>query len=360
MGASVPGTGNAISFGNQPPGVGNYTVVATVVATSCTITMAGAAQVTAVNCRIEITDPCICLNNATSLSNGQFGEEITIFAITGQTWTLVANTGLYQPNGPTPPGAPVLIPLNTVITESPAGSGEYILNGVHVDDIGYSITVRITGDRNLPSELLCVPQSGHTFRSDRAVLPVFGAGSLPGRSGRRHVVSAGFFINGVSATEFDPAALGVGSYVIKYIVNGGVPDPENDDPGCIYTITRFVQVVATPTNLNCNDFVNVSLEADCSTEIFPDMVLEGTYGCFDDYVVEIDRTLPLGNGPWLPGVVNADDINRTYAVRVRHLVSGNSCWGTLKIEDKIPPVVVCENFDLPCNVPDIAPGLPVF
>jgi len=167
VGMPVPGTGNAISFGNQPASPNNYTVVATVVATGCSITMNGSAQVTAINCRIEITDPCICLNNATNLSNGQFGEEITIFAITGQVWTLIANTGLYQPNGPAPPGAPVLIPLNTVLVEMPAGSGQYVLNGVHVDDIGYTITVR------------------NPIRFDRAILPVFRAGSAPGRSGRR-------------------------------------------------------------------------------------------------------------------------------------------------------------------------------
>jgi len=356
VGMPVPGTGNAISFGNQPASPNNYTVVATVVATGCSITMNGSAQVTAINCRIEITDPCICLNNATNLSNGQFGEEITIFAITGQVWTLIANTGLYQPNGPAPPGAPVLIPLNTVLVEMPAGSGQYVLNGVHVDDIGYTITVRNNRGQEFTIGNSCAYPNPVILSDLTGPFCLFSEPvQLLGDPGDDNVVSAGFFINGVPATEFDPAALGVGSYVIKYIVNGGVPDPANDDPGCIYTITVFVQVVATPANLSCNDLVTVSLDADCSTEITPDMVLEGTYGCFDDYIVEIDRTLPLGNGPWQPGVAVADDINRTYAVRVRHLVSGNSCWGNLKVEDKIAPTVVCEDFDLPCNVPNIAP-----
>ncbi|MFN8333139.1 MAG: hypothetical protein U0T81_18320 [Saprospiraceae bacterium] len=42
---------------------------------------------------------------------------------------------------PPPPAAPVLIPLNTVLLESPAGSGNYILNGIHVDSLGFSVTV---------------------------------------------------------------------------------------------------------------------------------------------------------------------------------------------------------------------------
>jgi hypothetical protein len=36
---------------------------------------------------IEGSDPCVCLNNATTLDNGQFGEFIQIESLAGQNWT---------------------------------------------------------------------------------------------------------------------------------------------------------------------------------------------------------------------------------------------------------------------------------
>lgn len=140
-------------------------------------------------------------------------------------------------------------------------------------------------------------------------------------------MSEGFTVNGVPATIFDPSQ-GIGQYIIKYTVDGGTPKAFGpNDPGCVQSISKTVNVVQTPATLNCNDLIYISLPASCTGEILPDDVLEGTYGCFDDYVVELDKTPPFGNGPWLPATLNASDIGHTYQVRVTHLVSGNKCWG---------------------------------
>lgn len=91
--------------------------------------------------------------------------------------------------------------------------------------------------------------------------------------------------------------------------------------------------------LVCNDLVFISLDEFCTHTIQPDEILEGTI--FNDCIVELDKTLPYGNGPWVPGVLGPADINLTYQVRVRHLPSGNMCWGNVKAEDKLPPVLDC-------------------
>ncbi|HOY08282.1 MAG TPA: hypothetical protein PLO67_22895, partial [Saprospiraceae bacterium] len=101
-----------------------------------------------------------------------------------------------------------------------------------------------------------------------------------------------------------------------------------------------------PTNLVCNDLVTVSLDESCSLELNPDMILEGFNACYANYLVQIDRTLPLGNGPWQPGILGPDDVHHTYAVRVVLDANGNgvadlgenSCWGNIAVEDKLPPV----------------------
>ncbi|MFZ4475317.1 MAG: hypothetical protein ACOYPR_09015, partial [Saprospiraceae bacterium] len=53
--------------------------------------------------KILITDPCVCKNNATNLTNGQFGEVIKIESITGKVWTVTAVTGLFSQFSPAPP-----------------------------------------------------------------------------------------------------------------------------------------------------------------------------------------------------------------------------------------------------------------
>ena len=111
-----------------------------------------------------------------------------------------------------------------------------------------------------------------------------------------------------------------------------------DNFGCERSVSQVVNVVASPSNIICNDLVTISLDASCERVLYADDILEGSYAYNDEYVVEIDRTLPLGNGPWMPGVLGPGDVDKNYAVRVTHVVSGNNCWGNIAVEDKLPPV----------------------
>ncbi|HAD11028.1 MAG TPA: hypothetical protein DCF33_01185 [Saprospirales bacterium] len=307
--------------------------------------------------KVLITDPCVCKNNATTLTNGQFGETLKIESLAGKTWTVIANTGLYQANSPAPPSAPILIPVGTVLQENPVPSGDYYLNGVHVDALGYSITFRSERGEILTIGNQCeYPNPSITSDLSGPFCLFSDPVNLTGNPGDANIISQGFTVNGVPATVFDPGQ-GVGQYQIVYTVNGGTPKAFGpNDPGCIQSVKLIVNVLPTPSNLTCNNLVTVALDDEtCSQELLPDMALEGSYNCFDDYMVELDETLPFGNGPWLPPFLDAGDIGKTYQFRVTHLVSGNKCWGTVKVEDKLAPVIVCENFSVPCNTPNLTP-----
>lgn len=91
--------------------------------------------------------------------------------------------------------------------------------------------------------------------------------------------------------------------------------------------------------LVCNDFVTVSVNPDCQFTVEPEHILEGTI--LPNCVVELDKTLPYGNGPWVPAIAGPDDINMAYIVRVRHIPSGNICWGNIEFVDKIDPTIQC-------------------
>ncbi|MBV6442789.1 MAG: hypothetical protein EPGJADBJ_04515 [Saprospiraceae bacterium] len=134
---------------------------------------------------------------------------------------------------------------------------------------------------------------------------------------------------------------------------------------CCFSVTvqEYPNAIST---LICNDFVYVSLDQDCTEELNADQVLEGgPYGCYDEYVVQLDKTPPYGNGPWVPGVLGPQDVGKTYAVRVFDDLDGdgvldaneNTCWGNLKVEDKLAPVLDCPPAILPCNIdPTPAPA----
>lgn len=101
----------------------------------------------------------------------------------------------------------------------------------------------------------------------------------------------------------------------------------------------------------CTDLAFISLDDQCQHCITAGEVLEGgPYSCFNVYTVEIDKTPPYGNGPWVPACVGAADINKTYQVRITEPQFGNKCWGNVKIEDKLAPKLECHDLVLPCGI----------
>ena len=300
---------------------------------------------------ISISDPCICKNNATTLGNGQFGETITIQSSTGETWVVTSVSGLYAINSPAPPNAPTPIPVGTTFTETPDSSGIYLLRGVHIDALGYTLTAsNQSGVVRTISNTCRYPNPVVTTDLNASFCLFSKLLELKGNPGDSLFQSAGFTINGLSASVFDPGTLGIGQYNIVYTVDGG--QAQAADPGCIQSVQALVQVLTTPATLVCNDQVQVSLDSSCSATITPDMVLEGTYGCFDDYSVSLSGPggQPLGN------TVQAANIGQTLTATVTHLNSGNTCWGLISIEDKLPPVLTCSNFAIPCVVSHFEPA----
>ena len=84
------------------------------------------------------------------------------------------------------------------------------------------------------------------------------------------------------------------------------------------------------SDLACNDEVQMSLDENCEVWVGADMILEGgPYSCYDDYIVEIEGV--EGQIITQPG---------TYTVGIWD-ATGNNCWSTVIVEDKIPPTIDC-------------------
>ena len=82
------------------------------------------------------------------------------------------------------------------------------------------------------------------------------------------------------------------------------------------------------------------------------MFLEGgPYGCYDDYEVNI---WIYGNEANQTGNVNGatidfGDLLGTHTFEVTDPNTGNSCWGEFVAEDKLAPVIDCNDYTILCT-----------
>ncbi len=101
--------------------------------------------------------------------------------------------------------------------------------------------------------------------------------------------------------------------------------------------------------LVCNDDLNVSLPGPsefCTMEMTADILLEDPSACAGPYTVTLLtlQGLPVPNSPF----VNASNIGQTLIYSVGE-PGGNSCWGTIKIEDKLGPEITgCGDLTMTC------------
>ena len=104
----------------------------------------------------------------------------------------------------------------------------------------------------------------------------------------------------------------------------------------------------------CNNQVNISMDEDCTVTVTPDMILVGESSYpppYDDLSnFEITISPSTGSGTATELIITEPGI---YSVTITETVSGydNNCWGTLLVEDKLPPTIL----DCPCPVGNTNP-----
>ncbi|MBK6861821.1 MAG: HYR domain-containing protein [Saprospiraceae bacterium] len=104
----------------------------------------------------------------------------------------------------------------------------------------------------------------------------------------------------------------------------------------VMMLLAFVQFSYGQCPLACDNLVQVSLDERCKAVITPDMILEdmGPSPCIYTVVVFGTNGLPLPNA-----TVTSAHIGKTLTVAV--YLDNNSCWGSIYVEDKLPPTIIC-------------------
>lgn len=104
----------------------------------------------------------------------------------------------------------------------------------------------------------------------------------------------------------------------------------------------FSAEVTHAQSMTCNNLVHISLDENCEAVVEADQILEGTYTNYNIFTVTFTNS-------GLPVNLNSSHIGQTLSVTVTG--PNNSCSGLILVEDKLPPIISCQNVILACNDP---------
>ncbi|MAT53879.1 MAG: hypothetical protein CMN32_05315, partial [Saprospirales bacterium] len=215
------------------------------------------------------------------------------------------------------------------ISNYPAGTYRYTNGNFTATDGALTILSNGYGSTGTPFQNVFFPRAfvGEVQYSTGGEAEIIQTAGLP--SGSEFHVDPGFYENCFSLTD----------------ANGLTSE-------CCFTVT--VEEYPNPTQaLTCNDNVQVSLDEDCSSVVGADMILEGgPYGCYDTrYTVMV--LSPTGQN--LGNIVTSAHIGPEWTVKVVDNETGQSCWGSIIVEDKLAPTIECRDVTIDCNgeLPDV-------
>ncbi|MBK8346544.1 MAG: T9SS type A sorting domain-containing protein [Saprospiraceae bacterium] len=123
----------------------------------------------------------------------------------------------------------------------------------------------------------------------------------------------------------------------------------------VYSRIASIEVDGDPV-LVCNDLVNISLDDRCLVLITPEMILEDPR-----FTNRVRVEIKTAQGAAVPNPVTSAYVGQTLTVSIIDDITGNSCWSHIKIEDKLPPVIVCPlDYTVSCANYNFFPPVPLF
>jgi len=97
-------------------------------------------------------------------------------------------------------------------------------------------------------------------------------------------------------------------------------------------------------SLDCNGQVNLSLPETGFAVVTPSMMSSASScpGILEVHVMD-------ANGIDIGNIVDCNYVGQILMVSVVHPTSGNNCWGSILIEDKLKPTINCVDIEIDCN-----------
>lgn len=296
----------------------------------------------------EFIEQCLCLFP----DSGQFGNVIIITAPVGQTWYIDQTVGLndFMFNGvdyTIMPYVPGIDGHN--LTEIPASADEsqYVFNAVSENGQAFQITFRNENDDVVTLE-------GGPCNS--GVINVDGAFSLCEGATETYTVTnplvggvynfelpTGGTITETTATtatvEWDNVTGGPHELVVSNIGSNETCQAPTLVGGVGVTVGQ------ADGPMTCIGDVNISLNQNCELLVRPQTIAAGPLDPLAPYSVML--TMP--DGTVIPNnLLTEEHIGIEITAKLIEGCGGNSCWATITVEDKLPPVLYCEDTEIVC------------
>jgi uncharacterized repeat protein (TIGR01451 family) len=269
---------------------------------------------------------------------------------TGQSATIILSTG----NGALPPGG--LTPTSSVSVEITLQAAPDISPGVYIN-IGEITTVFDTEGNNVSNDdqdsdpdtndandpdaeddhdpvAICVITDvvilGSPFVCTGDTITYSVEGYNPADTYMWLLSGGGNIIeNNDSSIVVEWTAPPGGPYTITVLQISG--------PDCQSTGTLDVTIQGGEA-IACLDHINLSIDNECGTVVTSGMILTGEQAGNNNYTVYIidmnGDTVPNATLTWM-------HVGQTFKVSVVSICSGQSCWGLMTVEDKLPPQLLC-------------------
>ena len=301
----------------------------------------------------------IIWNNSTAFEG--FGSfSITISYSISQAGAVYIDGGNNKPDGTDP--LFIYSPLNTA---APTAAGDFhVQHGSPAINMGENPSTSNTyptdldGMSRIAEGIIDIGPYEKLIRCDSDTLFVLVDGtipSLPIDSILRDTLPDGFvlLVNGISYSDGDSVPVTCESLFNSNLEILLIRNCDTID-GCTKIL---VLIDSFEKNLVCNDLVNISLGNGCLAIVTTDDVLENIMGC-RVVLYDVELRYPFGTHRFPPAndLLDESHIGYTMVYTVYETLTDNSCWGYLKVEDKLPPILNCTNDTIPCYV---LPTLPL-
>ncbi len=91
----------------------------------------------------------------------------------------------------------------------------------------------------------------------------------------------------------------------------------------------------------CAGTINLTLGDDCTATVLPEFILQGSYPCIENYIVNIE-----GRGT---DILTSEDVGQLLNVSVTEPFTGLSCLGQVQVYDNTAPIInQCEDSEIFC------------
>jgi len=287
-----------------------------------------------------------CLENAADGDDGQYADEYKVTGPTGDAWYVFSATNYYD---------------NTPGTETPLATGPSAL--IDEMDMGngmsmYTITVLRRDGQSANLVLRSNKDDVETFTAAAEKytdILTTGERALCNGGVEEYCVlnpAAGVTYSWTAPAGAIVTAMDPNSTCVMIDWDALAADSEydvvvaSDSGGCLDPLTFTVGIGSNAGAVSCLGSINLSLDSNCEVVVNPELVLTSPIGVGETYSVEL--TTP--SGEVIPNAtLTPAHIGMTVMASVKDACSGNSCWGTILVEDKIKPTIECIDVEVACN-----------